>query len=276
MSGIWRDKIISWKKTASWVPVLSKWIRPFLNERGIRSLRQMGEQDICSDDWAWLDITQKILSWEIEGVIQSLADAIVSAKLVTYHACRTEDAGIYHRNGIRLNNPSALADEARRLVAEEDDLAFMRPTIENDIKCFDAFERDTGKLYVVVDDRPLIEVSGHYLLYGSEWVQGLLGWSAHRVLRNRGAPTMLIVELPLAEATFHELEQLARVLLQEWTRVKVNAPDWVHELDFSFCVRRDVPPDWVIGHFHPAVICDPFYQNIKRRNDFTDCPHCKR
>ena len=113
----------------------------------------MGEQDICSDDWAWLDITQESLSWEIEGVVKVWRTRFVFAKLVTYHACGTEDAGIYHRNGIRLNNPRALADEARRLVAEEDDLAFMRPTIENDIKCFDAFERDAGKLYVVVEDR---------------------------------------------------------------------------------------------------------------------------
>lgn len=224
MSRIWQNKVISWKEKASWIPTLSKWIRPFLNERGIRALRQMGEQDICSDDWAWLDITQTILSWETESVIQNFADAIVSAKLVTYHACRTENAGVYHSNGIRLNDPAALADEARRIVGEEDGLAFKRPTIEEDIKSFDAFERDTGKLYVVVDDRSLVEDSGHYLLYGSEWIQALLGWSAHEVLRRRGAPTIFMVELPLAEATPHELEQLARVLLQEWTRVKVNAP----------------------------------------------------
>jgi len=75
--------------------------------------------------------------------------------------------------------------------------------------------------------------------------------------------------------TSHEREQLAENLLQEWTRIKVNRADWVPELDFTFCVREDIPNALIINHFHPEVICDPFYMNMVRRVELRKCPSCE-
>ena len=236
----------------------------------------MTEQDICWDDSDWLKMTQVILRFEVEYVSECLADSLSFATARTYHGCRTENADLYHQAGILRNDPLILANEVRRIVSEEDRLAHLRPVIEQRLRDFDSIDRDTGRLYLVLDDRGLTNSAEHYLLYGSEWIQCLLGFEAHEALRQRGYPTIITVDLPLSMVTPHEREELAEALMQEWTRVKVNRPDWVPELDFTFCLREDIPSALVVNHFHPEVICDPFYQNIMRRIDLRNCPRCER
>lgn len=274
MSSIWRGTIISWKEPKSWAPAVSRWLRPFLNQHGIRHLQRMGEQDICWDDSDWLKKTQSVLRFEVGYVAERFADALSFATARTFHGCRPHDAGLYHRIGIRRNDPAVLADEVRRIVSEEDQLAYLRPGIEQRLREFDHADRDTGRLYLVMDDRGLTNSAGHYLLYGSEWIQCVLGFEAHEPLRRRGVPTVLAVDLPLSMVTSHEREQLAEKLLQVWTRIKVNRPDWIPELDFTFSLYVDIPGSMVVGHFHPELIRDPFYQNIMRRVGRQNCPSC--
>lgn len=274
MSAIWRKTTIDWKKPGSWVPTLSRWLRPSLNDRGIRDLQRMGKQDICWDDHAWLDITQRVLQSDVGYVAETLSDALSFATVRTYHGCRAEDVGSYLRAGIVRNDPRVLADEVRRLVREDDGLAFLRPCIEQLLQEFDSTERDTGKLYVVLDDRELVDGGGHYLLYGSEWMQCILGWGAHDTLRRRGYPTIFTVDLPLSMTHSHDREQLASVLLQEWTRIKANKPDWVPELDFTFFLRDDIPSALIVSHRHPSEVRDPFH-GVMRRVERRTCPSCE-
>lgn len=271
----WQNTIIEWKRPTSWVPVLSRWIRPYLNERGIRYLSAMGAQDICWDDSDWREKTESVLRLEFASVVERLADALASTIARTFHGCRTTDAGLHNRAGILRNDPRALADEVRRLVAEEGELAYLRPTIEQRLETYGAKDRDTGKLYVVIDDRALMEMGGgHYLLYGSEWILGMLCGDGHSVLRRRGIPTILAIDLPLRLTAEHERIDLARTMLREWTRVKVNGMDFLPRLDFTFCVEQDIPGNWIVSHMHPAALRDPLYQFIERRSPRQTCPSC--
>jgi hypothetical protein len=94
MSKLWQRALIEWKTPTSYTSVLSRWLRHWLNDKGIRHLMRMSNQDLCSDDGA-----------------------------------------------------------------------------------------------------------GHYLLYGSEWMQCILGFDAHPALRAWGAPTVVLVDLPLSLVT---------------------------------------------------------------------------
>lgn len=215
--------------------------------------------------------------WKPGGRRQGpLSDALKNARLRTYHGCRVKDAGLFHRTGLHLNDPAALADQARRHVSEDDRLEWMRPKIDQMIEEFDSRERDTGRLYLCADDRGQLtdSASGHYCLYGSEWIQVLLGWGAHEVLRSRGVPTILEIDLPLAETSEWERQEFAQTLLQEWIHAAVNNPDWVRELDFTFMMRNNIPPSWVVGHFHPARLHDPFHK-VWRKTADPSCPHCR-
>lgn len=158
----------------------------------------------------------------------------------------------------------------------DDQLAGLLPSIEQRIIDFVNRDHDVCKLFLVMDDRSLVNSGGHYLLYGSEWILGVLGLQAHEALRRRGIPTVLRVNLPLHTVTSYEREHLARTMLQEWTRIKVNRPNWTPELDFTFCLREDVPGENIVDHFHPELIPDPLHCDVVRRTSRLTCVACER
>jgi hypothetical protein len=230
--------------------------------------------DLCWDDSDWLRELDQVLRCTLEEVEFDLADALLAATVRASHATRVPDAGVYFREGLKRNDPARLESLARQIVVEEDELAWMRPRIDQMVSEFDARDRDTGRLYVCADDRPSLGDCGHYALYGSEWTLCLLGCSAHAVLRRRGVPTVLEIDLPLWAVHSEARESFAQTLLQEWIRIQVNAPNWVPELDFTFFQAKDIPAEWIVGHYHPAVVQDPLYGGIRRRTQATSCPHC--
>jgi hypothetical protein len=274
MSTIWRNHTIHWKDPSTWVGRLSHWIKPFLNRRGIRHLQRMSEQKLCWDDPIWLEKTQEILDFDVQCVTERLGLALSGATIRTFHGCRPRDAGIYLRNGILCNDPKMLASQARHIVMEEEGLHYLQATIDQRLTDFKERDRDTGRLYLALDDRTLRDGGGHYLLYGSEWLQCLFGFEAHDVLRRRGVPTVVLVDLPLAMTHEHERRELSEALLQEWTRIKVNRPNWCPERDFTFILRCNVSGSFIAGHYHPETVCDPFYQNVRRSIESRYCPSC--
>ena len=270
----WQNTIIDWKKPKSWLSVLTSWIDPYLSANGLDALRMMGFQDICWDDSDWLKLLRSATMSDIDNLIDRLAEALLPANVKTYHACRVEDAGLYHRVGILVNDPEDLVTQVRRLVIEEELLSSFRPRIDQLLVEFNGINRDKGRLYLVLDDRILIERDGHYLLYGSEWILSLLGPEAHNALRNRGIPTLLHVKLPLRLAATDDLTDLAKTMLQEWTRFTVNSPRSVPKKDFSFCLRENVTPEMIITHTHPENIHDPLHYGVWHKTIKIACASC--
>jgi hypothetical protein len=272
---LWRDHLVHWKDRATWFEPLGAWLAPYLRKGGRDRLRRGGERDLCWDDADWLDrVLYPQLTIEIDTVIEQLADDLEGTVLRTFHGCRVPDAGVFHRDGIRINDPARLEDEVRQIVAQEEDLAWLRPTLEQRLADFDARERDTGRLYVCADDQPQLDRIGHYMLYGSEWIVALLGFSAHSTLRRRGVPTMVELDLPFRMATPGTRREFARKLLQEWVRVLVNGPTFVPALDFTIVLHANVPAQMIVGHYHPAVLRDPFHSFITHKTAINTCPGC--
>ena len=180
------------------------------------------------------------------------------------------------REGIYLNDPDKLAQKIKKLVEEEEGLANYRPIVDELINKFDSTDRDTGRVYLTFDESALIDNgAGHYLIYGSEWIQCVLGWGAHTTLRNRGVPTVIDVRLPLRKQSFSTRIELARTMLHEWTRARTeNRENEIRDIEFSFVLREPVPAGWIIGHHHPEFVRDPMYQNVIRRTEAPHCPAC--
>ncbi len=238
-------------------------------------LRARPQRRLCWDDPRWSEVLQEVLTTSYGTLSQDLADAISHKTIRVYHGCRVDDAGRFQKEGVRLNDPTRLEMEARAIVAEEEGLAWMRPTIEQRIVRFEARERDTGLLYVCLDDRAQLDRYGHYALYGSEWIAGLLGDGASEVLRRRGVPTMLRIDLPGALVRDCARVELADQWLHEWTRVANLSPNSVPILDFTICLDQAIAPEAIASHYHPAELPDPYHQRERVRS-VTVCPSCAR
>lgn len=271
----WKGRVIDWKDPSTWVPAVSRWARPYLNDRGIGHLNALGCRKLHWDDPDWRTrIAQQAFRIDVEEAATRLGSALEPALVETYHGCLTADAGTYLRLGLPRNDPDRLEEEVRRMVREEDAFARFRPEIEQRIARNPYRNGDAGRLYAALDDRALVEKAGHYLIYGSEWVVGVLG--ACEELRGRGTPTLVKVRLPLSAASEYDRRELAEALLQEWTRIKVNRPVDVPVTVFTFMLRADVPPAWVTGHRHPELVRDPLVNFAVRHYPDAFCRECRQ
>ncbi|WP_127846982.1 MULTISPECIES: hypothetical protein [unclassified Caulobacter] len=271
----WRDRLLHWKDRTTWHPTLTQWLQPHFVDGGYATLSALPEQDLCWDDTDWLDeILAPYLKEDLEVVLDQLSTVINRAVLRAFHGCRVADAGVFHREGIRLNDPAVLEDEARRIVAETAELAWMQKSLESRLAAFDARERDTDQLFLCADDQVQLDHIGHYMLYGSEWMTCALGPSAFDTLRRRGIPTMIEVDLPVSWISPGLRDELAEKLLQEWVRVVVNAPTFIPKIDFGIDLRVPVPAEMIVAHYHPAILKDPYNGNAPCRTEVRTCPSC--
>ncbi|MGL4636572.1 MAG: hypothetical protein ACRCWF_11380 [Beijerinckiaceae bacterium] len=261
---------------STWVDRLGVWIKPKLIHQGLHNLQNLGEKDLCFDDPTWEEIIHSVLRHSLQETAVLLGNALYGARLKTFHGCCTKDAGAYHSDGIRVHNRAYLVDQVRKLVAEEDAFVNLRKSIDQTLQSYDANLHDEGRVYVVLDAEGLTKRCGHYVLYGSEWMQGLLGSAYRSYMKENCTPTILEVGLPLSDITEYERNSLAQKLILEWVRITVNKPIFIPTMDFGFCLRRNIPSHWILSHYHPETIIDPINGSIKIINKKLQCPHCNQ
>ncbi|WP_157516682.1 hypothetical protein [Methylosinus sp. LW3] len=269
---VWKMHKFCWKDAGTWMPQLSAWLAPKFRKDGLRRLNPGGFRDLPWDDPEWLALLGRCLAAGIEYHAETLANALEFSILRTFHGCRTDDAGSYFREGLRLHDRDAMKQRLIAIVDQNDELAGMRTRLDISIAEVD-ITLDIGRLFVVADDTALLERAAHYLIYGSEWITAVLGRGRH-VLLKTGVPTMIEVDLPLSVATPATRIAFARKMLSEWTRRTCNLPDWHAPIDFSFCLHENIPPAWVVGHSHPVQLRDPLERRQLYKSPRTRCAYC--
>ena len=119
-------------------------------------------------------------------------------------------------------------------------------------------------MYFGLDDRFLINHCGHYLIEGSEYLQGFaafierkIGGDPKREFRKYGKPTVFELRIPISFVSEGELRGFASELLQTWAYNTAHSRNDPYELDFGIEVDRGVPPDRIMGHYHFERIPEP-------------------
>jgi len=270
---VWRGHRFIWKLADTWTPQLTAWLKPRFRSDGMRRLKPGRFRDLCWDDSVWSDLLGRCLVADFDYHAAALANALDHAVMRTFHGCRTDDAGSYFQDGLRVHDRTVMTAQVRAIVDGSQELAWMRDRVDAAIAEIEN-ELDPGRLYVVADDAVLLKHAAHYMIYGSEWISAVLGAAGRRVLLDRGVPTLLEIDLPLGMSSMQTRTELATKMLREWTRQACNRPDWSAPIDFSFCLRTDIPPAWIVGHSHPAELRDPLEQGRIYRSRVVTCAHC--
>ena len=188
---VWNGHAFTWKDPASWMAELTAWLGPRLHPDGIETLGPGVERDLCWDDPEWLDILAAVLEDDLDDVTAELGECLVGATLRTYHGTRTDDAGIFLREGLKVHDRRLMTERLRRLVETHDRLSGLRgDALSRAIAEIDN-RTDDGRLHVVADERFLLDHCAHYLVYGSEWVAAVLGEPHREILKTLGVPTLL-------------------------------------------------------------------------------------
>lgn len=264
---------IRWTDLTTWYPWLTLVLRDLLQPLAVDRLRDVESDDLYDDDPEWLDVVLHEFPGSEEAFIELVDQALERSRVRTFHGTRTADARSFAEEGIWLHDRAKLEAHVRSLVAHHEALNGMTDRLDEEF-ARTAHLIDHGRCFVVVDERVLIEECGHYLLGGSEFVQGILGPYAAQAVLSDCAPTVIEVDLPLSRVTPSQLREFSRTLVGEWAKVLRRSRSTPRRLDFSFCLREPVPPSWIVGHFHPPVVHDPHRGRRPVPTYQTSCAAC--
>lgn len=247
------------KDETSWEPIVRKKLNEILGSSYFRTIKEHADKIKYRDsEEEACNLFSHIIPTE-EIVINLMQEFCKCFRTVTaYHACRAERVSSYYENGIIPLSPFEAQAQFRELfksVASPED-------IDNAIASVST-ETRAGAVYTVLDDRVFYESSGHYLIYGGEYLYCLAihlpGYRKNgEILKNKGKATVIICELPFS--LIPGLEELTRFILADhFFRI-------AHKRDDVFISHFGIPffsgkihPKFVVNHYHLTRISDPFF-----------------
>jgi hypothetical protein len=271
--------LIFWRDPLDWHRKLERLLADHLTPVLKRRLRTMNSHRFYDDDLSWLeeaygDPTGSLLDEE-------LALRLSSWRIRTFHACRPRNVADYLSRGLRCLRADDAIAELRRLISIHDRLARLRDesTLSTAVQAVGTDLRE-GRVFVGIDDRDLLDGAGHYLIYGSEYISAVLVRAGdfwfQDVLKLEGIPTVFVVDVPVSLLRGRDTRDFARLLLARWATNIARRRTVAPPEDFTFDIPRDIPPECIAGHHHPARIRDPLHQLELYRSATTLCPACSR
>ena len=173
-----------------------------------------------------------------------------------YHACRPVDVAKYYREGVVPFDEDTMLQTAKEVFSVSlDEVSNVRRLPYRSTVYFCLFKEE------------LLQDSGHYLCYGSEYLAGVAAHldsnivgAYHNILLRTGIPTILICDVPIEFIPESQIEDL-------YSNYSPGDSDW------CFCLHQPLPPDCIVGHEHPRRIFDPLVR-YTRVNEHVTCPLC--
>lgn len=195
-----------------------------------------------------------------------------------FHGCRPVALKSYYDHGLQGQSFDPIEKLFKKIFADFDEEIL-------DKVIFDAKNRnysEEGSIFFVCNDQELIEDCGHYLIQGSEYLQGLAARLMkiqsngidHRLrLRKYGVPTILEVNIPVSIIPYYQLKELAQTLIADWGNrlldVRENYDD-----NMGFRIYEPITPSHIVNHYHPRNINDPHYYPSVYRSKKITCDMC--
>jgi hypothetical protein len=240
-----------------------------------RRLRPQDPNSFYEDDLEWLE-TAAADDPIADCLDQLLAERLNGYRVRVFHACRPRDIESYYLHGLRYLRPEDAVLQLRVLVDRYDELVLLRDEarLNAALRQIESNHRG-GWLYVGLDDRDLLKGAGHYLIYGSEYLYGILaycGISCQQALTREGIPTVFVLDAPVSLFSKSDMLQFARQLLAQWARNIAHRHCSAPEVDFTFALQCDIPPACIAGHYHPPRISDPLNYSVPHLNPRRSCP----
>lgn len=221
---------------------------------------------VVGDDLSWLD---DLIYAEKRIMIDSKAELAERLRvryraLRAVHGTRTSELRTFYEGGLKRLQPESFHNQAREIFLNGDYPELSEKHLQNAIAAVKSDLR-SGRVYFEANETMLIDLCGHYMLYGSEY---LICIAAHlgdlrdyrQVLKTSGVPTLFICDVPLDFISGHTLQEFAGEALASVFQELLYGPQFCRDkyCGAGFCIYEDLPANCVIGHYHPTIRHDPF------------------
>lgn len=126
-------------------------------------------------------------------------------------------------------------------------------------------ETRENHLHVVLDYRHMIERAGHYLIYGSEFILGLvvnLPKFRHdliQVLLKKGIPTIYHISFPIELLSDYDKATIFKEFLYEYLDYLGRDSHFSTYIDYTLTLKESILPNYIVDHFHPNNIINHHY-----------------
>ncbi len=230
---------------------------------------------VVSDDLSWLDdiifaVTHR--TCDIKEVMGERLGREYRA-LRAGHATRTNDLAPFYTQGLKCLRAEEIEDRARTIFLNGRYESANEERLQRAINDIDARKKSggrEGRLYFAAEESSLftrIGGSGHYLIYGSEYlyclgIRATSTWEAKRALKEIGRPTMLVCDIPMTLLSPYTLKEFGGMMIEFLFCELVDGLDCYPLSPGSgsaLSLTVDLPPEHIVGHYHPASIYDPLW-----------------
>ena len=189
------------------------------------------------------------------------------SQIRVFHACRPDDVASYYEVGLLCGDKIALIERFRTIFLNGDFPEITEEMLQRSIQEQVRYSDEGGILYLALDDKWMISYCGHYLIYGSEYLGGLVTQMPTKnleryraALRKRGKPTFLEINLPSTPdygVTDEVILALLDEMLKEWACRTCEPNSESSMLDFTICSSKQIPAENIFSHYYPRRIRDP-------------------
>lgn len=161
-----------------------------------------------------------------------------------YHGCRPLEINTYYENGIEPITQSYARQLSIDLLCDEKISKDMVNEVFN--KNWSEFDQIHRHVWFTSTRKELLEYCGHYLIYGSEFINGVASeLHCQEVLKSKGKPTIFHCDVPIGK--------IHAVFL-------TSIQNSISEGRFGsggFKINGGILPHEIVQHEHPLQIKDP-------------------
>lgn len=220
---------------------------------------------LVSDDLSWLDdIVFRMHGEEIDSKAQ-LAERLRTRyrALRAYHGTAANSLDSFYNHGLRPLVIAEFHDRAREIFLGGQ---FPELSEANLLAAIEEVGTETreGHVFFEANEELLVEMCGHYLLYGSEYLVAL---AAHlgeaqdyrRALKRRSTPTLFICDVPIALVCDCTLREFAGTALKSVFQGLLDGVGYApcRLAGVGFSIRTSLDAASIVGHCHPTIRRDP-------------------
>jgi len=173
----------------------------------------------------------------------------------TYHACRPTNIEDYMKQGIKsINKKTVLQEAIQRMKSDDVSESEIREQFLQDWKDFDDIHK---QVWLALNKDVFFEGAGHYLIYGSEFINALaMKIGCRYILKNVGLPTIFQCDVPIGEISPSQIFDLENMIENGYIS------------DLTIAVHEVLPED-ISDYWHPVEeIDDPYYYGLKYKANY--------